>query len=113
VGGVKEYRRLERAKAIHADAALESASWGLFQIMGYHWKSLDYPSVKKFVELMHKSEGEQLIAFGRYIKTNKLAGHLRNHDWARFAKGYNGPNYKKYRYDEKLAQAYQDASRDA
>lgn len=108
-----EYDRLDRAKAIHADAALESASWGLFQIMGFHWKNLDYPSVKNFVELMYQSEGEQLVAFGRFLKANSLVDHLRNHDWAKFARGYNGSAYKRNRYDEKLAQAYATANRDA
>jgi hypothetical protein len=111
-GGIKEYERINRAKLIHSDAALESASWGLFQIMGYHWDSLGYPDVNKFVELMHTSEGEQLKAFGRFLKVNNLVGHLKNHDWAKFAKGYNGPAYKKNHYDKKLAKAYAKASTD-
>ena len=113
VGGVKEYDRLGRAQAIHAEAALESASWGLFQIMGFHWQALSYESVGEFVERMGRSEGEQLVAFGRFLQANRLVEPLRRHDWAAFARGYNGRGYKRNRYDEKLARAYAAASRAA
>lgn len=55
LGGAREHERLEKAKKIHNDAALESASWGLFQIMGYHWEDLGYKDVKEIVRLMGKS----------------------------------------------------------
>ncbi len=45
IGGEGEHLRLNKAKLIHEDAALESASWGLFQIMGFRWESLGYKSV--------------------------------------------------------------------
>ena len=106
IGGEAEHTRLKKAKLVHEDAALESASWGLFQIMGFHWESLGYESVKEFVKLMNKSEGEHLKAFGRFIIANNLARYLKNKDWASFARRYNGPGYKQNKYDEKLARAY-------
>jgi len=106
LGGAKEHDRLDKAKIIHEDAALESASWGLFQIMGYHWESLGYKSVKDFVRLMGKSEGEQLKAFGRFIMTNNLTKYLKNKDWAGFALRYNGQGYKANKYDVKFERAY-------
>lgn len=113
VGGGAEQGRLERACAIHRDAALESASWGLFQIMGYHWKSLGYESVDKFVELMKQHEREHLEAFCRFITHKKdrsgrsLADKLRDKDWTAFAFGYNGEGYRKNAYDDKLRDHYQ------
>jgi hypothetical protein len=101
-----QHTRLEKAKRIHEISALESASWGLFQIMGCHWESLGYTSVQEFVEKMYRSEGDQLEAFVRYIKVNNLAHYLKDRDWAGFAKRYNGPSYKENRYDTKMAQAY-------
>lgn len=102
-----QHDRLDQAKKIHEDAALESASWGLFQIMGYHWKALEYPSVKNFVGLMHKNEGEHLKAFGRFVMDNKkMHAALKAKDWAGFAERYNGPGYKTNKYDIKLASAY-------
>ena len=102
-----QYKRLEKAKAINENAALESASWGLFQIMGYHWESLGYASVQEFVALMEKNEGEHLKAFARFLKANNLVRFLKTLDWAKFARGYNGPGYKANKYDEKLAAAYE------
>lgn len=107
LGGIAEHDRLNKAKKIHDDSAYESASWGLFQIMGFHWKSLKYKSVKEFVRLMAKNEREHLIAFGRFIKANKLVKHLRNREWSEFAKKYNGPGFKKHKYDERIERAYE------
>ena len=109
-GGIREYERLNKAKKIHEQAALESASWGLFQIMGYHWESLAYPSVFKFVKLMETSEFHQLEAFGRFLKVNGLIPALKAKNWALFAKRYNGPLFYKNKYDAKLAKAYKKYS---
>ena len=65
VGGEGEWRRLSRARSIHEPTAIESASWGLFQIMGFHWQALGYSSPFDFWAAMHCSEGEQLEAFVR------------------------------------------------
>lgn len=105
-GGIAEYERLDKAKIIDETSALESASWGLFQIMGFHYKSLGYKSVKSFVNKMGKNEREQLIAFASFVKFHKLDNYLRKHDWAQFARKYNGPGYKKNKYDTRLARAY-------
>jgi len=106
-GGLSEYLRLEKASKIHLPAALESASWGKFQVMGYHWKALNYPSVQDFVNEMYKSEGAHLEAFMRYVKVNGLADYLRAHDWSGFALGYNGKGYRLNKYDTKMAEAYE------
>ena len=114
-GGVQEIQRLELAKAIHSDAALESASWGLFQIMGYHWKRLGYVSVNDFTQRMMRSEAEQLGAFIRFIEVNDLAKLLRLSlgqqrlelkNFEKFARRYNGPAYRKNKYHTKMLAAY-------
>lgn len=106
-GGLEEYKRLEAAKLIHENAALESASWGLFQILGKHWKPLGYASITEFVALMHQNEGAHLDAFGRFLEVARLIDELRNKEWTKFARGYNGPGFRKNKYDEKLAAAYE------
>lgn len=107
VGGEGEYVRLRQAQDIHSDAALESASWGSFQIMGYHWRVLGYPSIERYVELMQRSEGEHLKAFVRFIQASpRLRQALKDHDWPTFARYYNGPGYAKHNYDERLATAF-------
>ncbi|HYO20918.1 MAG TPA: N-acetylmuramidase family protein, partial [Flavisolibacter sp.] len=35
----KQHERMEKAARINRDAALLSASWGRFQIMGFNWKA--------------------------------------------------------------------------
>lgn len=108
IGGGSEWRRLTRACAIDLDAGIESASWGLFQIMGFHWKSLGYASAVVFSDAMHRSEGEQLEAFVRFIKKNKaLHQTLKERDWPAFAERYNGPAYARNQYDTRMAAAYE------
>ena len=103
-GGVREYERLERAKKIHASSALESCSWGLFQVMGYHWEVLNYKNVDEYVTLMQTSERYHLEAFGRFVEVDpRLIRALREGDWSTFARWYNGPSYAKNQYDVKMA----------
>lgn len=105
-GGVAEYTRLERAVRIHEEAALSAASWGMFQIMGFHARLCGYASAGAFVEAMYVSETLQLEAFARFILACRLIPFLRGHDWAAFARAYNGPDYALNRYDSRLAAAY-------
>ena len=105
-GGEGEYDRLNKAKKIHKSAALESTSWGIFQIMGFHYKKVGYNTVQDYVNAMYKSERTHLIAFGKFIKSEGLVRFLKNNEWAKFAYKYNGAGYKKNDYDTKLAAAY-------
>lgn len=112
VGGTREYERLEKASKLLADprvkeAALASASWGSYQIMGFHADKLGYNSVQAFVDEMYVHERNQLEAFGRYITAFGCINHLRSLNWASFAKCYNGPAYAQNKYDIKMATAYQ------
>lgn len=107
IGGPREHSRLLRAMHIHQTAAIESASWGLFQIMGFHWQHLDYPSAVAFAEAMKQDEAAQLDAFVRFIEADPaLHRALRRLDWRDFASRYNGPAFEKNDYDTKLAAAY-------
>jgi hypothetical protein len=106
-GGTAEYNRLEKAKKIHEDSALESASWGVFQIMGYHYSALGYNSVKDFVTSCFERERNHLMDFGKFIECNGLTKHLKKLDWVNFAYRYNGSGYQKNKYDARLAKAYQ------
>lgn len=110
-GGLAEHARLERAAQIHRPAALRSASWGLFQILGLHAEALGFADVEAFVAAMAVSEGEHLHAFGRFIEVNRFRGQtllhwLRERHWRHFAAGYNGPGFERNQYDRRLAEAY-------
>lgn len=104
--GAAQHERLEDAAALDWDAAHRSASWGLFQILGSNHGAVGHPTIKGFVEAMNSGAGAHLDAFVGFVKTNRLDGALRRHDWAAFARGYNGPGYKANAYDTKLAAAH-------
>lgn len=101
-----QHQRLTVASQYDRTSALESASWGIGQVMGYHWKSLGYASLQAFINAMYKDEASQLDAMCRFIKMNGLDKYLRSQDWKNFALRYNGPAYAKNSYDVKLANAY-------
>lgn len=108
VGGTAEHQRLSNARLIHDEAALESASWGAFQIMGYHAQRLGYADVYEFVEQQRSSESAQLETFVRFIEADPaLHKALKAKRWAAFAKLYNGPDYARNLYDVKLERAYE------
>lgn len=107
IGGPQEHKRLAAAHGIHPTAAFESASWGLFQIMGFHWNRLGYDSATAFATAMHRDEPSQLEAFTRFIERDAgLHRALRCQDWRDFARRYNGPAFEKNDYDTRLAAAY-------
>ena len=101
-----QHKRLEIASQFNRDTALESCSWGLGQVMGFHWKSLGYESLQAFINDMYESEAKQLEAMIRFIKVNGLLLALKDKDWVKFARGYNGSGYAKNKYHIKLANAY-------
>jgi len=111
LGGTAEYTRLEKAINLNpdkkfSDAAKCSASWGLYQIMGFNALTIGYSTIDDYVEKMYLNEGEHLKAFGLFLKANNLIGLLRDKKWADFALRYNGAGYKANKYDEKLMKAY-------
>jgi hypothetical protein len=103
--GASQYDRLERAIDLDRNAALESTSWGLGQIMGFNAAQAGYFAVEPFVTAMCDSEDAQFDGMMAFIKANQLSEYLRQGDWANFAARYNGRDYKKNNYDAKLAKA--------
>jgi N-acetylmuramidase len=115
IGGIGEYDRLRAAEELRhnglapaaiEEAALKATLWGLAQIMGMNFSQVGFASVQAMVTAMLDSEDAQLNAFARFLQSNKLDGALRSHDWASLARGYNGPDYGKNSYDQRLAGNY-------
>jgi hypothetical protein len=103
-GGAAEYGRLARAIALNRQAALESASWGLPQIMGFNAQSSGYDSAEDMVKRFMSNESAQLEAMVRFIQHNKpMAQALKDRKWAAFAERYNGASFAENKYDQKLA----------
>jgi hypothetical protein len=102
----QQHARLNRAVLIHRFAALQSASWGKFQIMGFNWKATGAKNLQQFINWMYSDEDFHLTAFCNYISASFLDDELRAKDWKAFARAYNGPGYWKNKYDTKLLTAY-------
>lgn len=109
-GGEEEYSRLDRARKIDKEAADASASWGMFQVMGFNYEMCGEKNVEDFVEMMSESELHQLLLSIRFIRNSGMLKFLQNKDWDMFAKRYNGPSYAENRYDTKLEAAYRKYS---
>jgi len=109
-GGYGKYseqpKKLERAATIDRTSALESCSWGIAQIMGYHWKLCGFSSVQGFVNAMYKSEDAQFEVFVKFLEGAGIVPFLKKLDWAGVALRYNGSNYKQNNYDKDLAKYY-------
>lgn len=101
-----EQSRLARAIILDHEAALKSASWGLFQIMGFNHKACGYETVLDFAEAMRAGEREQLMAFCAFLQSEGIDKPLRDKNWAEFARRYNGPEYAQNQYHTKIAAAY-------
>lgn len=117
VGGNPVYKedqhaRLEKAAGLNIPGvdvsalARESASWGLFQIMGFHYAKLGFASVHDFCNAMNRSEADQFDIFLRFLKAENMLDSLRQLKWADFARRYNGEQYATNKYDIRLATFY-------
>ena len=84
--------------------------WGMFQIGGFNYKICGCNSVSEFVEKMSYSELEQLELFAVFIRNTGYLKYLKDKDWAKFARAYNGPSYAKRGYHTKMAKAYKKFS---
>jgi N-acetylmuramidase len=90
--------------------AWQSASWGMFQVMGFNYSHVGWNSIDAFVADMFRSEGQHLNAFVGYVRNTHLAGDIVAHNWAHFARVYNGPSYAVNHYDVNMAAAYAQIS---
>lgn len=107
-----QHKRMQRAAALNREAALMSASWGRFQILGENYEQAGFADLQSFVNAMYKSERAQLKAFVAFILADpRLARALRAHDWETFARIYNGPAYAAHDYDGRLAAAHKRIAR--
>jgi hypothetical protein len=92
-----QYDKLKRARALDEEAALQSASWGRFQIMGENYRDL-YKTPQEMETAMRASEKQQLAFFVAFLRKKgggKLIQALKDHKWETVAFYYNGKYWKK------------------
>lgn len=111
--GGTQYERLDQAQHLNSDAAIQSASWGAFQILGMNYKQAGFESAQDFVKAMQTDIHAHLKAFVAFVKNDKvLLSAIQQKDWTKFALRYNGAVGKKGHkhvrdhYDTRLADAY-------
>lgn len=116
-GGTKEWDRMSQAitackeMGIPAEVALDSASYGSFQIMGENSKECGYDTAQQMLTSYNTGgEEEQLNSFCKLLINRGLDSALRNGQWATFARGYNGTGYRENKYDIKLATVFKKNS---
>lgn len=100
-----QYKKLLRAYRLNEDAALKSASWGKFQIMGRWHEAAGFSTVGEFVKSISASESSHLRAFVNFIKADsRLSTSIVDKNWLKFARAYNGP--RQNGYDVKMQENY-------
>jgi hypothetical protein len=101
----ERWNQLAAAYALDPQNAIASASYGLFQIMGFNHAACGFPDPKAFVTDMCRSQARQLAAFAAFVRSNNLADELVRKDWEGFARGYNGSGQVE-RYGGMMRDAY-------
>lgn len=109
-----EWSAFNIAFAINKNAAMESTSIGLGQIMGFHWQRLGFASVGSMWDDAKSGLEAQVSQIIKFIDTDKnLQGAIGTKNWDLVASIYNGKGYKalaeklgREPYDISLAKAY-------
>lgn len=102
--------QFDKACQIEPLKAFESASWGLFQIMGFNYMYCGYVSALVMSTDLRAGIPQNVTALGKIIRTMRLVETLKAKEWDKFARVYNGPGYKLNHYHLKLANAFEDLS---
>jgi N-acetylmuramidase/Putative peptidoglycan binding domain len=109
--GAYQYKRLEAAMTLNPEAAKQSASWGLGQIMGFNHAAAGFDDVDGMIAEMAASEDGQLKAMAEFIAKEGMGASLRERNWTQFARRYNGEAFAKNKYDEKLKACFEKFSK--
>ena len=106
-GGAHQYDRLAAALVLDETAALSAASWGLGQILGTNFATAGYTNVGAMVDAFVANEGAQLAGMASFIIKSGIAAAVAGQHWDDYARIYNGPDYAKNQYAERLTSAHQ------
>lgn len=102
---------IRKARAVDAEIANRSASWGIGQTMGFLAEELGYPNATSMVAAMTGDVQAQIDCMCRFLRNRDIIKSLNAEDWRRVARTYNGAGYAKNRYDTRLRDAYARWSR--
>ena len=98
---------IARARAIDEECANRSASWGVGQTMGFLAEEQGFANANAMLKYMvDGGVPAQVDCMVRECRRKGLIKYLNNHQWASFARVYNGPGYAANSYDTRMAAAY-------
>lgn len=97
--------QLITAVRLDPESALQSASWGLFQVMGFNHRLCGYENVFTFTQALAAGEKWQLFAAMKFIRAKGILDALKFGRWEEVERVYNGDGYAGNPYDKKLAAA--------
>lgn len=101
-----EWKAFNDAYSKNPNAAMESTSIGMMQVMGFHYRTLGFKTVGEMWDHAKVSERNQVEQAIRFINSiPKLDKALKQGDAATFAYYYNGSGYKQFKYDTRLIAA--------
>src|SRR5438309_11337746 len=86
--GTHQYDRLDLAISKDRIAALQSASWGIGQVMGMNHAIAGFQDVEDMVADMSAFEDKQLLAVAIFLRTKMLELALMATDCQSFSIGY-------------------------
>ena len=105
-GQADEWQAYETASKIDAEAAAQSTSWGIGQIMGFNYKALGYSSAVEMAADFDARLEAQLVGMSKFIRSNSRAYNaLLRSDLPAFVDAYNGADggtAGNNRYDSKM-----------
>lgn len=93
VNGLANYRRFINAYQLDKDAAVDSCSWGKFQIMGFNYANCGIKTRTQFLTAVFASEKSQFDLYVGFIQNDEhgaLKEAVIKKDWVKVARIYNG-----------------------
>lgn len=89
------WAQYEEMSELDPQAAIEATSWGPFQIMGFHWRDMGFPSAEAFKDAMDGPDDDgQMDTFVQFVKKDpRLLRAIRRGDWDTWEEVYNGGGY--------------------
>ena len=102
--------KLENAKKLNVSFAIQSCSWGRFQVMGKYYDMI-YKTASELEQGQNQCELQHLALFKGYLEKFNMIQPMKDKDWNLIAYRYNGSGYKTNNYHTKMENKYNELKR--
>ncbi len=100
-----QLNKLQEAKKLNKSFAIQSCSWGKFQVMGSNYRLL-YSTPQEIEIAQNQCELQHLQLFKSYLNNVNIINDMKNKNWREIARKYNGPKYEQNNYHVKMENSY-------